>query len=116
MSYQEDRDALFNNLRVHAKQFFAHVVRAHDFDHDNPAFFRKWRDYMIEYAVACNARSPNPVSEEEADQMGEQCGMWFWNNYRPKEFYEAKAKEEGVRFGRPVNQVIESLLRYDDPD
>jgi hypothetical protein len=107
------RYELFNKLRVHAKAMYARLQGMPDFDPDSPETFRHWRNYMIAYAVACNARSAHPLSTAEADEMGEQCGLWFWNNYHPKAFYEEQAKQQGVRYGRPIHEVIESLKRDD---
>jgi hypothetical protein len=93
---------------------FAQLQGMPDFAHDNPEVFRQWRHYMITYAVACNARSAHPLSAAEADGMGEQCALWFWNHYRPKAFYEEQARQQGERYGRPIHQVIESLMGGED--
>lgn len=116
MSNATGRDLLFDKLRLHAKGMFAQMQDMPDFDPDDPVIFRQWRNYMIAYAVACNARSAHPLSAKEADEMGEQCGIWFWNNYRPKAFYEERAKQQGARYGRPIHQVLESLMGDDDFD
>jgi hypothetical protein len=93
-------------VREAARLMFRRMYQMHDFDPESPETFRNWRTYLIKLAVSRNAVAPEPVSVEEAENIGERCAIWYWQNYAP----EAYKKTMQVRKQRPAHELIESIV------